>query len=1364
MAIEPSSLNERHPQPNELILTPDQTKTNPTVPSTSCPASTDGAADGTNCSTTSTTTRTPPTVSAPASTEATAEFQNTTPQPGRTVDGPMEAPDRSDAVEPRASDHSRPGPAFGCREGVFQTPLSGEYTGHRTTAGPDVPSSNRNQPLCDVSDDDESTDDTRQLDQALALQWNICGLSTRYAELELLTKKYRPSIIALQEVQTRQARQRLVSGGYEWEFAFPPGEVSKNGAALGIEKGITHTFLQLDTPLQAVAAKVEWPLQATFVCLYVSKSDGKTTLKDKLDKLLEQLPGPVVLLGDWNAHSDLWGGRFLDERGRAIEGFLSEHQLIVLNSGAHTRIDPHDGHTSAIDLSVVSEALARRLTWEVTEDSCGSDHFPIVIRDSERITRRSEKRPRWKYDCADWSQYEKSIRPPSSVNAEALERTLVTAAEKSIPQTSTKVSRRAVHWWNETVATTIKKRRRALRKLRKLRKDDPRQAEALGKFKAARKESRNAVKAAKAQSWTAFVTGISPALNTKEVWRRLNTFRNGNKTVINRITTPDGVVDDPTEMANAIADQFHRASSDDNLHPEHVEKRNGTEFSIDHAKFDDHYYNSAFSMAELRWAVNRGRGSSDGVDRIGYPMLQHLPAAMEEYLLEVLNQVWTTGKIPQRWKEGLVVPIPKADKDPTLPANLRPITLVSCVGKTLERMVNRRLIQLLETKGVFGARQHGFRSGHGVDTYLADLEEDINAAIQEGKHTEFALLDLAKAYDTAWRTPIVANLAKWGIGGNMGRYVEDFLTNRTFRVIVGGTLSTLRILENGVPQGTIIAVTAFLIRMTEVEAFVPAGIEMKMYADDILLFASGKKAGDVRKKLQKAVKAVETWTTLYGFQLSAAKSQLLHVCRKNRHLDLPGVTTDDGPMETVKTAKLLGISLDSRFRLWKHIEVTKRNLARSNRILAVLGGHLAAGARTTMLMAQRAIVQSRLFFGWGLVSSASESRRNRLEACYNAGIRSASGAFKSSPILAIMAEAGELPFRYQEALTLINKGTQIQALAEPGVERAVFARAQARFGELTNHELPDVARVLRTSDRAWNEPPPKIDWRMHEMVRAGDSTAKVAAAFGEIAQDYLSHRKIYTDGSLKDEIVGAGVVDGDTHSTFRLPEQCSVFSAEALAIVKALENSSNYDSRLAILSDSLSVLGAVEGGFSKHPWVQQIEQLISGRDVTFIWIPGHTGISGNDLADEAAKRANELDPVDAPVPKQDLLRWAQEKIRAAWDQEWFGYRDMSLRRIKPTTTAGRDRSDQEEQRALTRLRIGHTRLTHSETFKTGAKSCSTCGVPLTVAHILLDCHRYDAERNKHELDSNLGVVLSNTDKEEDKLLSFLRESGLFKEL
>lgn len=200
----------------------------------------------------------------------------------------------------------------------------------------------------------------------------------------------------------------------------------------------------------------------------------------------------------------------------------------------------------------------------------------------------------------------------------------------------------------------------------------------------------------------------------------------------------------------------------------------------------------------------------------------------------------------------------------------------------------------------------------------------------------------------------------------------------------------------------------------------------------------------------------------------------------------------------------------------------------------------------------------------------------------------------------------------------------------------------------------------------------------------------------EIIDKYKLDKIMFTDGSLKDGVVGSGIVDGATKTSYRLPVQFSVFSAEAYAIWKCLENTPNDGRRLVVLSDSLSVLAAVESGFSKHPWIQRIEVAMQIRSAVLVWIPGHSGIIGNVLADEAAKEANQLEPLDILLPKQDILRWAREMIWIAWNEKWAGCQEIALRRVKCTIIAGKDRKNQQEQRALTRLRIGHTHLTHGE--------------------------------------------------------------------
>ena len=60
-------------------------------------------------------------------------------------------------------------------------------------------------------------------------------------------------------------------------------------------------------------------------------------------------------------------------------------------------------------------------------------------------------------------------------------------------------------------------------------------------------------------------------------------------------------------------------------------------------------------------------------------------------LINIFNQSYQTGHIPDTWKSGLVIPILKPGKDKVSPTSYRPITMLSCLGKTFERIIKRRL-------------------------------------------------------------------------------------------------------------------------------------------------------------------------------------------------------------------------------------------------------------------------------------------------------------------------------------------------------------------------------------------------------------------------------------------------------------------------------------------------------------------------------------------------------------------------------------------------------------------------------------------------------------------------------------------------
>ena len=132
-------------------------------------------------------------------------------------------------------------------------------------------------------------------------------------------------------------------------------------------------------------------------------------------------------------------------------------------------------------------------------------------------------------------------------------------------------------------------------------------------------------------------------------------------------------------------------------------------------------------------------------------MLKHLPDTSFKTLLNIFNYIWTTGKFPEDWTYATIIPISKPKKDPAELNNYRPIALTSCLCKTLERMINKRLTWFLESNNHISLFQSGFRSDHSTTDNLVTLETFISDAFIKKEYVIVVFFALEKAYDTTWR-------------------------------------------------------------------------------------------------------------------------------------------------------------------------------------------------------------------------------------------------------------------------------------------------------------------------------------------------------------------------------------------------------------------------------------------------------------------------------------------------------------------------------------------------------------------------------------------------------------------------------------
>ena len=261
-------------------------------------------------------------------------------------------------------------------------------------------------------------------------------------------------------------------------------------------------------------------------------------------------------------------------------------------------------------------------------------------------------------------------------------------------------------------------------------------------------------------------------------------------------------------------------------------------------------YNEKFTISELRESLKKARDTAAGPDEIHYQILKHLPLETLIILLELYNQVWVSGNFPSSWHDAIVIPIPKPGKDPTNPSNYRPIALTSCICKTMERMINSRLVWYLESEDLISDLQCGFRSHRCTTDHLVRFETFVRDAFIQNHHLVAIFFDLEKAYDTTWKHGIMRDLHNLGLRGRLPVFIYNFLEDRSFKVRLGTVLSAPFSQEMGVPQGSILSPVLFSIKINSITACLKRGVNGSLYVDDFQMSYSSTSMQTIERRLQ----------------------------------------------------------------------------------------------------------------------------------------------------------------------------------------------------------------------------------------------------------------------------------------------------------------------------------------------------------------------------------------------------------------------------------------------------------------------------------------------------------------------------------
>ncbi|GFW85734.1 putative RNA-directed DNA polymerase from transposon X-element [Trichonephila clavipes] len=362
----------------------------------------------------------------------------------------------------------------------------------------------------------------------------------------------------------------------------------------------------------------------TVCCLYLPPNT--VIHQHDLNNLVDQLPAPFVILGDFNGHSTLWGSAKTNPRGRQIEQVLSDHCLYLLNHEEPTYVHEPTRSFHTLDLAICSPSLLPHLNLSIEKDLYNSDHFPVILsHDSD--TGGKTFPPTYSYSRADWALFTQlAVIPDAMVKTESVDtavqevtNVLIAAADLSIPKVSSHSFQRYKPWWNTDCQTVFKNQRKLWGIFRRYPT-----TENLLAFKKANANARGVRR--QSQSWIRYVSSLASSTSSKKLWKKVKAANGIHREFSFPILqTSDSVFSSPIEIANILGETFQSISSTASYSSRFLEiKRRAERSQIKFSTRSFFPYNCNFTMTELKKALVQAHNTSPGPDGIIYTMLRHL--------------------------------------------------------------------------------------------------------------------------------------------------------------------------------------------------------------------------------------------------------------------------------------------------------------------------------------------------------------------------------------------------------------------------------------------------------------------------------------------------------------------------------------------------------------------------------------------------------------------------------------------------------------------------------------------------------------------------------------------------------------------
>jgi ribonuclease HI len=817
----------------------------------------------------------------------------------------------------------------------------------------------------------------------------------------------------------------------------------------------------------------------------------------------------------------------------------------------------------------------------------------------------------------------------------------------------------------------------------------------------------------------------------------------------------------------------------------------------------------SLTMAELDSACSATiKGKTPGPDAITQDIIRHAYSAVPDMFYKVYSTLLDIGHHPQCWKQATGVILKKpAKRDDSDPKSYRVISLLNCLGKVSERIFAQRLSHLAEMTELLHPTQVGGRlKKSAIDAALL-LYNEVETNRRLKRKTSTLFMDVKGAFDHVAKNQLLGILHRLLLPVSLIAWVSSFLSNRLLRLSFDGQTEEFRPIDTGIPQGSPISPILFLIYIREL--FPSRAVKFISYMDDISLTISSTSLKKNVKILAREAAKIFDLGAQNAIQFDLIKTELLHFTT-SKEVSAATLTLPDGKIvESKETVRWLGIWFDPALNFKEHVARRTSQARSAFQRMARLANTQNGLSPFAIRQLYLACVTSIADYGSVIWWKGQAQLIRPLQALQNLALRKILGVFKTAPIVPMEVEAALVPPSVRLNTNIRKYAFRALKLSPTHPLNVEMARLQPptpsqRMGRPTQLErirdsiqgLADL-ETLESIEHFKYAP---WDRSILYTVEVNPLSKEDAAQWHNSQLNTYRGKNvttIYTDASSTPDGtgIGIGIVAKDYSqpngpaTTFQSKSNLGdcqlVYNGELEAVTQAVE----YASRIAqpgqefkVYSDNQAGLNRLRTPSDAPGQACQIRtgtaaQVVKERGATISlnWVPGHTKIEGNEMADSLAKEATELEP-ESEDTSFALLGLRMKQIGST---EWKSLIQNYVQKPNPNPATYSKKYDwklrskielpsstkREQASAFYQLKLGHGylksylhRLGHS------SNDLCRCGKRETAEHLLLNCRDLAAARWR--LRDGLGgnrlslKLLLHTKSGIEKTLRFLKETGI----